>query len=263
MASLTKSEKVARVLYFITLFSFIAALIYVPVRAALDAVYREGTELHLIIFQTLFGLLVVNLPLILHRRFKWQIPGVFSAAYTVFLYASIFLGEVLVFYYRVPFWDDLLHLSSSMMLGLFGFSAVEMLNGNKERQGSNLSPFFVSVFSATFAISIGILWEIYEFTFDGILGLNMQKFAVENAENEELLINLVGRAALMDTMIDIIIDTVGAVAVSLVGYVSLKRGWKFINAFKVTLPKKAKNEQKKPKNRYSKDSQAPNKPDID
>lgn len=237
-SKLKRSDKISRALYFITLFSFITALIYVPLRAWLDVDYRENTELHLIIFQTTFGLLVINLPTFLRQRFKWQIPGVFSAAYIIFLYASIFLGEVLVFYYRVPFWDDLLHLSSSMMLGVFGFSVVEMLGGKGNASSSCLTPFLTALFAAAFAVTVGVLWEIYEFSFDGILGLNMQKFAKECADEGELLVDLVGREALMDTMRDLIIDTVGAAVISAIGYISLKRKQRFINAFKVTLSKK-------------------------
>lgn len=232
----TRSERVSRVVYIITLFSFVAALIYVPLRATLDVNYREGTELHLIIFQTVFGLFAVNLPIILTRRFNMIIPGIFSTAYTLFLFASIFLGEVLMFYYRVPFFDDVLHLSSSMMLGLFGFSAVEMLCG-KRKSEIGMPPFFSALFSAAFAISIGVLWEIYEFTFDGLLGLNMQKFAVECGGGGEALTNLVGRAALADTMTDVIVDTVGAVTIAVIGYISLKRKGRLINAFKVRISK--------------------------
>ena len=68
---------------------------------------------------------------------------------------------------------------------------------------------------------MGVLWEIYEFSFDGLLGLNMQKFALENGAN------LVGRMALRDTMKDLIVDSVGAFIVSLIGYISIKykKGW--------------------------------------
>ena len=85
----------------------------------------------------------------------------------------------------------------------------------------SLSPFFVALFSFCFAVTMGVLWEIYEFSFDGLLGLNMQKFALENGTN------LVGRLALMDTMKDLIVDALGAFVVSIMGYISLKykKGW--------------------------------------
>ena len=68
---------------------------------------------------------------------------------------------------------------------------------------------FVAMFSFCFAVSIGAVWEIYEFSFDGLLGLNMQKFLLADGTP------LVGRAALTDTMKDIIVDTIGALIASL------------------------------------------------
>lgn len=237
----TPSERTSRIFYLITLISFAAALVYVPVRAALDSYYRESTELHLIVFQTLFGLVIINLPIFLRERFSWKIPGSLSAAYTLFLYASIFLGEVMTFYYRIPLWDDLLHLCSSILLGIFGFSVVEMLTGGKDPP-INLPPFFIALFAASFAVAVGVLWEIYEFSFDGLLGLNMQKFAVADPTGGQPLTELCGREALMDTMTDLIIDTVGAVGICTAGYVSLKRKGKFISALKVTLKRQEKSE---------------------
>jgi uncharacterized membrane protein YjdF len=93
------------------------------------------------------------------------------------------------------------------MLGAFGFIVVSALN----RQSSvsvKLSPLFDSAFAFCFALSAGAIWEIYEFTFDGLLGLNMQKFLLENGEA------LVGRAAVVDTMKDLITDAISAFAVT-------------------------------------------------
>lgn len=91
----------------------------------------------------------------------------------------------------------------------------------KKKLDFNLSPFFVALFSFCFAVTIGVFWEIYEFSFDGILGLNMQKFALENGSR------LLGRAALMDTMKDLIVDSLGAFIMSVLGYISIKfkKGW--------------------------------------
>ena len=89
----------------------------------------------------------------------------------------------------------------------------------------NLSPFFVCLFAFCFAITIGVAWEIYEFSFDGLLHLNMQKFMTEEG------VELVGRAALSDTMSDLIVDAIGAFIISVLGYISLKYKKIFINRF--------------------------------
>ena len=81
----------------------------------------------------------------------------------------------------------------------------------------SLSPIFVAVFAFCFALAIGALWEVYEFTFDSILGLNMQKHTTETG------VALVGTKALSDTMKDIIVDAVGALVVVIIGYISEKK----------------------------------------
>ena len=106
------------------------------------------------------------------------------------------------------------------MLGALGFSFVSLLN-RQQQIPVQLTPVFVSLFAFCFAITLGVFWEIYEFTFDALLGLNMQKFALESGEL------LVGRNALTDTMKDLIVDSIGAFVMSVIGYISLryKKGW--------------------------------------
>ena len=114
----------------------------------------------------------------------------------------------------------LLHGFSGLMLGALSFSVIRLLN-ETERVRLNLSPAFVALFAFSFAVSIGVIWEVYEFVIDGLFGLNMQKFALENGRILE------GRAALADTMGDLIVDGAGAIIMSGIGYVSVKyrKGW--------------------------------------
>ena len=106
------------------------------------------------------------------------------------------------------------------MLGTLGFSVVALLN-NTNRIPVNLSPIFIAFFAFCFAMMLGAIWEIYEFTIDGIMHLNMQKYALENG------VALVGRAALVDTMSDLIVDAIGAFVIATIGYISTKykTGW--------------------------------------
>lgn len=101
-----------------------------------------------------------------------------------------------------------------------GFSIIGLLN-KSEAVPISLSPAFVALFAFCFAISIGAIWEIYEFSADLVLHTNMQKYALESGEL------LAGQAALVDTMKDLIIDTVGALGVSVIGYMLSKdkNGW--------------------------------------
>ena len=123
-----------------------------------------------------------------------------------FVYAAIFLGEMGQFYVRFWWWDTLLHSFAAVILGLLGFSIVYFLN--KEAKHSALSPLFVAIFGFSFAVMIGVLWEIFEFSMDYFFGFNMQK------------------SGIVDTMTDLAVDVLGAFVVSSWGYLSLKGNFK-------------------------------------
>ena len=208
--------------------SFIASIIYITARiAAAPAVappseitIRVKSDYVLMLIQCLLGVAALLFPRFLKRKTNLIIPSGMMIAYAFFLYCAIYLGEVRNFYFNVPHWDTVLHAFSGAALGALGFSIVSLLNG-AESVVFTLSPIFVSLFAFCFAMTLGTLWEIYEFTVDSLLNINMQKYASEIGEP------LIGRAALLDTMKDLIVDAIGAFAVSLVGYISLKhdKGW--------------------------------------
>ena len=210
------------------LFSLIATTIFLiyaiavaPVdRNAIDSFERVKSDYILMFVQCLLGIFAMLLPGIIEKKIKIEIPSTMLLLYTLFLYCAIYLGEVKNFYYTIPYWDTILHTCSGAMLGALGFSFVSLLN-RQHQIPVQLTPVFVSLFAFCFAITLGVFWEIYEFTFDGILGLNMQKFALETGEL------LVGRSALSDTMKDLIVDSIGAFVMSVIGYISIKykKGW--------------------------------------
>ena len=105
---------------------------------------------------------------------------------------------------------------SAVLLSLLGLSLPTLLTGEK------IAPTLTAMVAIGFSVFIGVLWEIYEFSFDGLLGLNMQKFALP-IEKGATLSPLVGRDALIDTMSDLIVDTVGACATSLCACLYIKR----------------------------------------
>ena len=131
-------------------------------------------------------------------------------------YCAVFLGEVFEFYYAVPHWDTILHFFSGAMLGALGFILVDLLN-REEKVRVKLSPLFVALFAFCFALATGAVWEIYEYACDALMGLNMQKYATEQG------VQLVGRAALRDTMKDIIFDALAALLVAAAGYFSIRK----------------------------------------
>jgi len=181
---------------------------------------RVKSDYILMLLQCLLGIFAMFLPSILKHRWRVAIPSKMIIAYALFLYCAIYLGEVRSFYYLVPHWDIILHTSSGAMLGALGFSVVNLLN-KSDTIHMKLSPLFVAAFSFNFAISLGVIWEVYEFFMDIVFGTNMQKFMLEGGKM------LIGQAALSDTMSDLIVDTIGAAVISILGYISLKyrKGW--------------------------------------
>jgi len=181
---------------------------------------KMKSDYALMLVQCLLGIAVMFLPSALERRLRIAIPGFMYVLFVVFLYGAIYLGEIRSFYYRIPHWDLILHGFSGLMLGALSFSVIALLN-DSEKITLSLSPSFVAVFAFSFAVAIGVLWEVYEFFLDGLLGLNMQKYALENGRV------LIGRGALVNTMGDLIVDAIGATVMSAVGYVSVKykKGW--------------------------------------
>ena len=218
-------QKVIGYFVLITLISTAIFLIFVikdapTVADPAEPFVRLKSDYALMLSQCILGIVAMLLPGMLENKFKIAIPSYMLILYTIFLYAAIYLGEVRSFYYNVPNWDNILHTFSGAMIGALGFSIVTLLN-KTEKVPIVLSPLFVALFSFCFAVTLGVIWEFYEFTFDVILGLNMQKFALENGTQ------LIGRAALTDTMVDLFVDAVGAFIMSVIGYISLRynKGW--------------------------------------
>lgn len=212
--------KVLKVLYFIVLFSFIVPIVFLSVRLAkansVETIFRDKSDYVLMIAECLLGVIVINIPSILAKKLRFEFPIRLNIMYLIFLYCAIVLGEVHSFYYTVPHWDTILHGFSSMMLGTFGFMFVSLLNRDKNTT-MRLSPVFVAIFAFAFAISIGVLWEFYEYIFDGLWGMNMQKFRLQDGTL------LVGREALADTMEDLMIDALGALVSSVIGYFTIMK----------------------------------------
>lgn len=178
---------------------------------------RIKSDYFLMLLQCILGTFAMLLPGFTEKRLKVSIPTNMIFVYSVFLYCAIYLGEVKNFYYRIPDWDIILHTFSGAMMGALGFTVISFLN-KSEKVPVYLTPIFVAFFSFCFAVTAGVFWEFYEYTADGLLGTNMQKFGVEDGTL------LIGHYALTDTMADLLVDCIGAFAISVIGYISIKHG---------------------------------------
>lgn len=148
---------------------------------------------------------VILIPLVLGYRFQLQIPSEFQILAVVFIFATLFLGEIRSYYERVWWWDIALHATSGLLLGILGFLLVYVLNEN-ERADLHMRPRFVALFAFIFAIAVGALWEIFEFAMDQLFEMNMQKAMLGDP------------SGLADTMWDLIVDTLGAFVISVIGW---------------------------------------------
>lgn len=142
--------------------------------------------------------------MIFSRFYHVHIPVFFTSAIIVFTYFTLFLGEIGDFYERLWWWDLFMHGGAAIGFGLIGFIIILMLfRGNKYAA----PPLALAWFAFCYAITIGVLWEMFEFGMDEIFGLNMQK------------------SGLADTMYDLIVNTFGAFLGATAGYYYLKGRW--------------------------------------
>ncbi|HUF17134.1 MAG TPA: hypothetical protein VMS12_03715 [Thermoanaerobaculia bacterium] len=153
---------------------------------------------------------VTFLPSFAFRHLRVYIPPEFELLAIVFVYAALFLGEVLNYYQRFWWWDIALHATSGLLLGIFGFLLIYVLNED-DQVDLHMRPRFVAIFAFVFALAVGALWEIFEFSMDQIFGMNMQKPMFGDP------------SGLTDTMWDLIVDAAGALLISVFGWWYLKR----------------------------------------
>jgi hypothetical protein len=187
------------------IYKIIVATLLVIMGIELVWVLIEGQWLTALLVTVIMG--IMGAPFVFPIRLPINIPAEFSALAVVFIFAALFLGEIQDFYERIWWWDLALHTTSGLLLGIMGFLLVYVLNKN-ERVDLYMRPNFVAIFAFTFAVAAGVVWEIFEFGADQIFSMNMQK---------------ADKAGLSDTMWDLIVDTLSALLISLLGWWYMKR----------------------------------------
>jgi len=168
-------------------------------------------------FVSVLALFLTFLPLFISRQFKIVLPVEIQTIIILFIYASIFLGEVRGYYTLLWWWDSLLHLTSGIALGFIGFLILYILY---KKGKFDAGPGLIVSFSFCFALALGTLWEIFEFFMDSFFNLNMQRAR----GLEEIYGYFDTRLGVRDTMIDLILNAIGAFLASVAGYFYLKKG---------------------------------------
>lgn len=168
------------------------------------------------LFENLLMIIVTVLPLILGKTINVKIPKAMEIAFVGFCFASLVMGDLFGFYGRFAWWDTILHGISGIMLGILGYALYNTINPNDSH-----SPIWVSIWIICFALAAGAMWEIWEYATDGIFGLNSQEFMISSGTFDNTT-PLQGRAALKDTMEDLILDFFGSALVAVVSFFDVK-----------------------------------------
>lgn len=168
------------------------------------------------LFENLLMIIVTLVPVILGRTANMKIPKAMEIAFVGFCFASLVMGDLLDFYGRFPWWDVVLHGISGIMLGILGYAIFNFFNANAPRP-----PLFMAIWIICFAMGSGAMWEIFEYITDGIFGLNSQQFLTSSGTFDHTT-PLQGRAALQDTMEDLILDFLGSTVIAIIAYCGLQ-----------------------------------------
>lgn len=177
---------------------------------AVELVFLALDERWLHVFLVLAILAITLLPVMFKSRLVARIPSELQIVAVLFVFATLFLGEVQDYYERFWWWDLVLHTTAGLLLGLLGFMIVYMLNEDRHVD-LHMRPSFLALFAFSFSQAIGAVWEIFEFAMDQMFGMTMQKPMLGDA------------SGLTDTMFDLIVNAAGALMVSIAGWRYLSR----------------------------------------
>jgi len=119
-------------------------------------------------------LVLFFIPDFLDKKFKIELPHTLEIIILLFIYSAEILGEIRGFYLSYPHWDTMLHTLNGFLMAAIGFSLIDILN-RTEKIHFMLSPLFVAIVAFCFSMTVGVLWEFFEFSMDSFTGTDMQK----------------------------------------------------------------------------------------
>ena len=124
-------------------------------------------------FFCLVALVLFTMPAIIEDTLKIEFPTIMEVSIYLFIYAAWILGELNSFYELFPYWDTMLHTINGFLCAGLGFSFIDILN--KKSTKFNLSPLYLAIASLCFSVTVGVMWEFFEFSMDRIFLSDMQK----------------------------------------------------------------------------------------
>lgn len=210
-------------------------------------------------FLCLLSLLLFIIPTFVQDTFKIKLPSLLESIIYIFIFSAEILGEINNFYGIIPQWDTILHTLNGFLCAGIGFSLIDILNENSKK--INLSPLFVAIVAFCFSMTIGVLWEFFEYGADKYFNLDMQKDTIvtkissvdldPNKSNKAIVINNIESTkintengeviinggyldiGINDTMKDLFVNFIGAICFSFIGYLYIinREKYKFASNF--------------------------------
>ena len=198
------------------------------------------------VFLCVLTLALFNIPRIVDKKLNLKLPSVLEAIVLIFIFCAEILGEIGSFYTVLPWWDTLLHTVNGFLMAAIGFAMIDLLN-DSPRFHFNLSPIFVAFVAFCFSMTVGVVWEFFEFGMDQMVKTDMQKDRVIESVSsvklnpsglndpirlEEITETVISYGegetytvegglldvGIIDTMKDLIVNCIGAILFSIVGF---------------------------------------------
>lgn len=216
----------------------------------------------------LLSLLLLFAPIFIQNKFEITLPNGLETSIYLFVFAAEILGEINNFYGTIPHWDTMLHTINGFLATAVGFSLIDLLNKNSK--SVNLSPFYLCLVAFCFSMTIGVLWEFFEYSCDKFLLFDTQKDTIietvssvminPDGKNKAIVLKDIGSTVVYDksgnvlqvieggyldigindTMKDLIVNFIGALVFCFFGYFTLanKKNSSFIDNFVPTKGKR-------------------------
>jgi len=240
-----EKKKEKRIIYrnkaTVTVYLILRALV---ILALIRGIFRGDYQS---VFYCILTLALMLMPSIISRRLEIELPSTLEVVILLFIFSAEILGELNSFYVRVPHWDTMLHTINGFLCAAIGFALLDILNRD-EHISFQLSPVYLALMAFCFSMTVGVLWEFFEFTGDSLLGMDMQKDTVlraihsvnldptmsnkvvhiqniadviiVHADGTQEALGLGGYldVGIYDTMKDLLVNFVGALVFSVIGF---------------------------------------------
>lgn len=197
-------------------------------------------------FLGILTLILFMVPQFIEKAVGVTIPAGLKTVILIFIFSAEILGEINAFYIKIPLWDTMLHTTNGFLMAAIGFALIDLFN-RSEKFSVKMSPYFVAFVAFCFSMTVGVVWEFFEFTMDWFFYTDMQKdwilptissvkldpaggnhpikVAVESVviNGEEWNLGGYLDIGIVDTMKDLMVNFLGAVVFSMIGIVYLKQ----------------------------------------